>query len=103
MKEFSNRIEAQREILHLVNAECAPVEELYGLSRKAITRWALANRMSQGSKIVRLVEELAGDLFFLANKSQQQISDDQVSASLKINVAIASLAAEIHGAYRGLD
>lgn len=75
MSEFNNRIAAQRDILRNVNT-VAWSEELFGLSSGAIDRWANANRIEQGSVLLSLIRQAAERLFFLANKSQEQITED---------------------------
>lgn len=75
MNEFNNRIDAQREILNFVNAKPWR-EELYGLSSGAIDRWIHANGISSSSAIAATIYEAAGKLFFLANRSQEQITDE---------------------------
>ena len=75
MNEFNNRIDAQREILNLVNAKRWR-EELYGLSSGAIDRWIHANGVDLSSEIVNTIYDAADKLFFLANKSQEQITDE---------------------------
>jgi hypothetical protein len=74
--EFNNRIAAQRAILQVLNRKKWGSEELFGLSSKAIDRWVSVNRIDPDSKLVNLIEEASAKLFFLANKSQQQISDE---------------------------
>lgn len=73
MTEFNNRIAAQREILLVVNSSrwC---EELYGMSSAALDRWVRVNRIDRNSRLVSLLTEVAGKLFFLANKSQEQVT-----------------------------
>lgn len=73
MTEFNNRIAAQREILLTVNSVhwC---EELYGMSSGALDRWMRANSLDRSSKLVVLLTDAAGKLFFLANKSQEQVT-----------------------------
>jgi hypothetical protein len=73
MNEFNNRIAAQREILLAVN-NSRWNEELYGLSSGALDRWVLANRLDGSSRLVSLLLEAARKLFFLANKSQEQVT-----------------------------
>lgn len=75
MREFNNRIDAQREILSLVNA-LGWKEELYGLSSGAIDRWARVNGIDPSSDLSRAIYESASKLFFLANKSQEQVTDE---------------------------
>lgn len=75
MSEFNNRIAAQRDILRNVN-ERAWGEELFGLSSGAIDRWANANQIEQEAVLLLLIRQAAERLFFLANKSQEQITED---------------------------
>ena len=75
MREFNNRIDAQREILSHVNA-LDWKEELYGLSSGAIDRWVRENGIDPSSELSKAVYESAGKLFFLANKSQEQVTDE---------------------------
>lgn len=74
-KEFNNRIDAQREVLSLVNG-LDWKEELYGLSSGAIDRWTNVNGIDSSSDLSRAVCESASKLFFLANKSQEQVTDE---------------------------
>jgi len=75
MREFNNRIDAQREILASVNSR-SWIEELYGLSSGAIERWVRANDIDPSSPLAQAVYESASKLFFLANKSQEQVTDE---------------------------
>lgn len=75
MNEFNNRIDAQRVILKLVNRACWE-EELYGLSRGAIERWISINGINPEAELPRAVCESADKLFFLANKSQEQVTEE---------------------------
>ncbi|ELX10971.1 hypothetical protein Jab_2c30730 [Janthinobacterium sp. HH01] len=75
MNEFNNRIDAQRQILTLVNSK-RRVEELYGLSSAAIERWLQANSINSSGRLALAIYESADKLFFLANKSQEQITDE---------------------------
>ncbi|MDY7531549.1 hypothetical protein RGV33_07635 [Pseudomonas sp. Bout1] len=74
-REFNNRIDAQREVLGLVNG-LAWKEELYGLSSGAIDRWTKVNGIASSSALSQAVYESASKLFFLANKSQEQVTDE---------------------------
>jgi len=92
MGEFNNRIDAQRRILKLVN-NTQRKEALFGLSAKAIERWILSNQLDQHSRLVVLVHQAAEKLFFLANRSQEQISEEykllsQEIASIAKNIAV---------------
>jgi hypothetical protein len=84
MNEFNNRIEAQRKLLQLVNQGGWKSEELFGLSAKAIERWVVVNRLDPNAKLVQLVRVAAAKMFFLANKSQEQVSEEYRTASDEI-------------------
>lgn len=76
MSEFSNRISAQRHILQIVNGKRWEREELLGLSSKAIDRWISSNQLNSEDPLVSLIKTASSKLFFLANKSQEQISEE---------------------------
>lgn len=84
MNEFNNRIAAQRQILQLVNHGTWEKEALFGLSSKAIERWISVNRVEPESRLVELIRTASEKLFFLANKSQEQISDEYKMISREI-------------------
>ena len=83
MREFNNRIDAQREILSLVNGVTWK-EELYGLSSGSIDRWVRVNGIDPSSDLSRVIYESASKLFFLANKSQEQVTDEYRLLSAKV-------------------
>lgn len=84
MSEFNNRIAAQRDILLGINSGNWQ-EELYGLSSGAIDRWVAANRLAPTSDLVTLVRGAADKLFFLSNKSQEQITEDYKLLSREVS------------------
>lgn len=84
MNEFNNRIDAQREILNLVNRKLW-TEELYGLSAGAIERWIRSNNIDPTTELPRTIYESARKLFFLANKSQEQITDEYRLLSIEVS------------------
>ena len=84
MSEFNNRIAAQRHILQIVNRKKWKKEELLGLSQKAIERWISVNQIHSESRLVGLVKTASSKLFFLANKSQEQISEEYKIISREI-------------------
>jgi hypothetical protein len=83
MIEFNNRIDAQRVILKLVNRGFWK-EELYGLSSGAIDRWVRVNGIDPTDDLPRAVCESADKLFFLANKSQEQVTDEYRLLSVEV-------------------
>lgn len=84
MTEFNNRIAAQREILLAVN-RVHWREELYGMSSGALDRWARANDVDRQSRLMRLLGDAASKLFFLANKSQEQITEEYRMRSSEVS------------------
>jgi hypothetical protein len=95
MSEFNNRIAAQRYVLRMVNGRRWEREELFGLSRKAIDRWAAVNRLDPKSPLVALVEAASSKLFFLANKSQEHISDEYKATASEIALIAKAIESEI--------
>ena len=95
MNEFNNRIAAQRKILQLVNRGISVSEELFGLSQKAIDRWVLVNHIDSESRLVSLIKEASAKLFFLANKSQEQVTEEYKAVSTQIASIYNLIMAEI--------
>ena len=95
MSEFNNRIAAQRKILQLVNRGNSVSEELFGLSQKAIDRWVLVNHIDSESRLVSLIKEASAKLFFLANKSQEQVTEEYKAVSTQIESIYNLIMAEI--------
>jgi hypothetical protein len=94
MTEFNNRIAAQREILLAVNG-ARWREELYGMSSGALERWMRANSVDPNSRLVLLLLDAAGKLFFLANKSQEQITTEYRSRSSEVSALTEDIRAEL--------
>jgi len=90
MSEFNNRIAAQREILLGVNSGSWQ-EELFGLSSGAIDRWVNVNRLESGSSLVELIRQAADKLFFLSNKSQEQVTGDYKLLSGEVSALTAQI------------
>ena len=59
-------------------------EELFGLSSKAIDRWIVVNRIDPEAQLVKLIKIASAKLFFLANKSQEQVSEEYKIVSSEI-------------------
>jgi hypothetical protein len=81
MSEFNNRIDAQRQILRLVNESGKWREELFGLSSGALERWSRINGFDDHNPLLVLLNRAAAKLFFLSNKSQEQITGEYQSLS----------------------
>lgn len=76
MDDFLNRITAQRQVINIVNKETSHIFPLVGLSAKSIERWRLENSISIKSELLKLLYLISSKLFFLANKSQEQITTE---------------------------
>lgn len=90
MSDFNSRIAAQRDILMAVNALHFR-EELLGLSQGALDRWFSKNEINKTSQLAQLLFDAASKLFFLANKSQEQITDQYRKLSLEVDMLIKSI------------
>jgi len=93
--EFNNRIAAQRAILRVVNRKRWSGEQLFGLSTKAIDRWISINRIEPNSRLVHLLRDVSAKLFFLANKSQEQVSEGYAIVRAEITDACEKIKGEL--------
>ncbi len=75
MTEFGDRMQAQREVLRVVNSVTWH-EQLFGLSSLAIRRWSERNGITPDSEILGQLRIASDRLGFLANRSQMQVSED---------------------------
>lgn len=95
MNEFLNRITAQREVINIVNQEKKLSFPLVGLSLKSIERWKKENLISDDAEISKIINLIASKLFFLANKSQEQITGEYKLLSKNISELINHLKSNI--------
>jgi len=96
--EFNNRIAAQRAILRVINRKSWSSEQLFGLSSKASDRWVSVNHIESGSELVKLIRDVSAKMFFLANKSQEQVSDEYTAVRVEIAAACDAIRIELEGA-----
>jgi len=97
--EFNNRIDAQRKIIQLINRfefNCP----LVGLSKDAIDFFKLKNGLDDNEPLYITIVDIASKLFFLANKSQEQISNDYKSLSKEISNRIEDLKVLLESSYK---
>lgn len=95
MSEFSNRIEAQRAILKTVNKLAWDEEPLHSLTKSSLDRWVSKNQLKPDSTIHELLLEASKKLFFLANKSQEQVTEDYMALSAKVSQIHDKISQEI--------
>ncbi len=84
MSEFNNRITAQREVLKVVNSKFKNKEELCSISKSGIDRWSNVNNIDN-QELIDLLYMVSDKLFFLANKSQEQITEDYLLLSYEVS------------------
>lgn len=84
MYDFLNRVDAQRMVLDSVNRRLWEREPLMSLSKKSIDRWMECNLIDRQSDLASLLFLTSEKLFFLANKSQEQITEDYKSLSKEV-------------------
>lgn len=91
MDEFVSRMATQRRVLDLINSRVDLDEKLFGLSSSAIDRWIVSNQLAQASEVVRLVKEISSELFFMATRSQEPVSNEYELRRDKIINAVTAL------------
>lgn len=75
MSDFFNRIKVQRRVIQIVNSSKLQFQ-IAGLSLSSIKKWAHDNSIEENSDIYTHLLLISSKLFFLSNKSQEQISED---------------------------
>lgn len=91
MDEFLNRIIAQRKVINIINKETNFRFPLAGLSAKSLERWKSENSISSDSELMKTLYLIASKLFFLANKSQEQITKEYKILSKSVSELILHL------------
>lgn len=91
MDEFVGRMETQRYVLDVVNRSVSKEEKLFGLSSDAISRWVVVNRLGVESKLPRLLRQISSELFFIATRSQEPVSDEYELRSQRIIELVSEL------------
>ena len=91
MSEFNNRIGAQRDALKIVNGSGLFPESLMSLTEKAIERWSTNNQLDTYDPIITLLKSMSGTLFFLANRSQEQVTEEYKLLSGKVSEQLFDL------------
>jgi hypothetical protein len=93
--DFNNRMDAQRTFLKVINSCDWAAEPLCGLSQGAILRWTSINSGQVPKRIADLVNDAGEVLYFLANKSQEQISPEYGDASKKFDAILTNARVEV--------
>lgn len=90
MSEFLNRIDLQRKAIKIVNSSNSKVQ-LTGLSLNTINSWCQINNINKSEKVVKELLHLSEKLFFLANKSQEQVTEDYKEMCNEIDSSLSRL------------
>ncbi|WP_182871462.1 hypothetical protein [Stieleria mannarensis] len=88
---FSKRFRLKRKVLDAVNSSQAWPEELCGLSVNAISRWCRSTSVDENSEVAELLKKIAGNLGFLATKSQMSISEADDATFIDVEVQLEQL------------
>lgn len=91
MDEFLNRITAQREVIKIINKQNKKGFPLVGLSAKSLERWQIENSILNESELMINLYLISSKLFFLANKSQEQITNEYRLLSKTVKELIVNL------------
>lgn len=95
MSEFMNRINTQRQIIKMINSTISKAEPLLSISKSAITRWSNNHNISLDSDLAKLLLQASDKLFFLANKSQEQVTNEYMYLSQEVALIINQIKAEL--------
>lgn len=87
--EFNNRVELQRKVLKIVNKVYSE-HQLTGLSKPAMDNWLKMNLIVQ-EETKEVLFRISEKLFFIANKSQDQITEEYKNLQMSINTDIKKL------------
>jgi len=87
--EFNSRVDLQRQVLKLVNHTKFNTQ-LAGLSKLALDNWIFSNNI-KNEELISSLYKIAEKLFFIANKSQDQITEEYKSLQLSIQNEISNL------------
>jgi len=91
MDEFVGRMATQRRILDTVNSHIVSNEKLFGLSAATIRRWEVASGLAPSMEVVVLLQKLSSELFFMATRSQEPVSDEYKTRSRNIALLVEQL------------
>lgn len=84
--EFNSRVDLQREVIKILNEKDFK-NKLNGLSKPAIDSWIVNNNISD-DLLKNCLITISEKLFFIANKSQDQVTEEykDLQISVKNNI-----------------
>ena len=95
MSEFLNRVEAQRQILRIVNERPWKREQLFALNSKAIQRWTSANQIDTSEPVVHLLSVASAEIFIMANHSDDPIAGEYQMTQGRVTAIASELKATL--------
>ena len=90
MNEFYNRISIQRKVIKMINSSGVFRSPLNGLTKDSIELWIRLNKVNE-IKLINIVYEISSKMLLLANKSQEQITEEYSCISDNVNNCINEL------------
>lgn len=87
--EFNSRVDLQREVIKIVN-EKNFINKLNGLSKPAVESWILTNNITNET-LKKCLITISEKLFFIANKSQDQITEEYCNLQISVRNNITDL------------
>jgi hypothetical protein len=75
MGEFSSRVEAQRQILKVVNSRDCLGAQPFAVTTAAIQRWASTNGLDTSTAVVKLLHSVSAQIFVMANHIDDPIAE----------------------------
>ena len=97
MSEFSSRVDAQRQILRVVNDKPWKSEQLFALNTKAIQRWTSANHIDASTRLVKLLDAASAQIFVMANHSDDPIAGTYVLTRERVAAIESQIRKELEG------
>lgn len=87
--EFNSRVDLQREVIKIINKKSLK-HQLTGLSQPAIDSWCMNNNISN-DLLKQNLFVISEKLFFIANKSQDQITEEYKNLQMSVRKNIEEL------------
>lgn len=75
MSEFYNRVSVQRDVIKIVNKTALFSFPLNGLTQESIKSWIDLNKV-ENERIINIIYHISEKMMLLANKSQEQITEE---------------------------
>lgn len=91
MDQFLSRVDAQRRVINIVNREIKSNFPLVSLSAKSLEKWKIENSITDESELINNLFLISSKLFFLSNKSQEQITNEYRLLSKTVDDLIDNL------------